>query len=650
VKSSILALVLCLVALAAGLVLGVPTAHPSGSPGVVAACTVAFALAGLLSVHLELRRNAFTVTPGEAVLVVGLFLLPPAQLVLAVAVGQSCACLIERLSGKAAFNVAQSSAAAAVAGVVFVALGHPQARSPWGWAAATLAVAGYFVVNVGAICTAVALAEHRPLREVAAATALPAAVAASASGCMGLLVAVLATLGPAVVLVAPVIGLLFVASRSVARHRSEHLRFRRLYTASSRTGGLTGLEDALVTLADEARLLVTGTTALACVDRADGSWAGVVVNDGGHRPATLDELRAAQRLVPRRSDDNDGHGHAGAATIARAVLPEALSRIAAGDVVVALSTAGEADHVALAVFRELDARDQAGGQADVLGAFARHAALTLANARLYQEVEEALRRQVDLNRQKDDFLATVSHELRTPLTSILGAVDTIARFGDRLPGERREQFFAMAKNQGQRLQRLIEDLLMVAAADAGTARCLATETDMDELACGLTADLGPLSGGRLTVELEPGLLRTDGEKLRRILVNLVENAVKYAPEGPIEVTGRRAGDFFELAVADRGPGISMFDRERIFERFVQLDQSSTRRQGGTGLGLYLCRQLVEVLGGTISVSGRNRGGTSFTVRVPDAGPQPLPSPGAGAGVGVGKVVPRRMAPAGVELG
>ena len=160
--------------------------------------------------------------------------------------------------------------------------------------------------------------------------------------------------------------------------------------------------------------------------------------------------------------------------------------------------------------------------------------------------------------------------------------------------------------------------------------------------------LGPLSAGRLSVELDPGLLWTDAEKLRRILVNLVENAVKYAPQGPIEVTAKRVGRFWQFAVADRGPGISMHDREKIFERFVQLDQSSTRRQGGTGLGLYLCRQLVEVLGGTISVSGRNRGGTSFTVRVPDAGPQPLPSPGAGAGVGVGKVVPRRMAPAGVE--
>src|SRR5438105_2978785 len=449
VKTSILALVVCLVAVAAGLVLGVPTAHPSASPGVVAAFTVAFALAGLLSVHLELRRKAFTVTPGEAVLVLGLFLLPPAQLVPAVAVGQSCACLVERLSGKAAFNVARSSAAAAVAGLVFVVLGHPQARSPWGWAAAALAVAGYLVVNVGAICTAVALAEHRPLREVAAATALPAAVAASASGCMGLLVAVLATLGAAVVLVAPVIGLLFVASRSVARHRSEHLRFRRLYAASSRTGGLTGLEDALITLADEARRLVTGTTALSCVDRADGSWAGVVVDDHGHRPAALDELPAAQALVPRSGDGDEGR--AGAVTVARAGLPEALQRVApgAGDVVVAASAAGEADNVALAVFRELDAGNQAAGQADVLAAFAGHAALTLANARLYQEVEEALRRQVDLNRQKDDFLATVSHELRTPLTSILGAVDTIDRFGDRLLVERREQFCSMANSQGR---------------------------------------------------------------------------------------------------------------------------------------------------------------------------------------------------------
>ena len=81
---------------------------------------------------------------------------------------------------------------------------------------------------------------------------------------------------------------------------------------------------------------------------------------------------------------------------------------------------------------------------------------------------------------------------------------------------------------------------------------------------------------------------------------------------------------------------------------AQADQSSTRRQGGTGLGLYLCRQLVEVLGGTISVSGRNRGGTSFTVRVPDAGPESLP--GAGPGAGVRRAVPRRMVTTGTEPG
>jgi signal transduction histidine kinase len=612
----LLALVSLLVVVAAGMVLRAPALRASASPWLVCVFTVAFAVAGLLSVHLELRRNAFTVTPEEAVLVVALFHLAPAQLVLAVAVGQSVTCLVKRLAGKAAFNVAQSCAAAAVAGVLFGALGHPQARSPWGWAAAAIAVAAYFVVNVGAICTAVALAEHRPLREVAAAIALPAAVACSASACMGLLVAVLATLGTAVVLVAPVVGLLLVASRSVARHRSEHLRFRRLYAASSRTAGLTRLEDALVALAEEARRLVTGTTALTCVDRADGSWAGVVVDDLGHRPATLEELRAARDLVPRRVDGNVDH--AGAATVARAGLPEALRRVAPGasDAVVAVSAARDADNVAVAVFRELGAGNQGEGQADVLAAFAGHAALTLANARLYQEVAEALARQVDLNRQKDDFLATVSHELRTPLTSILGAVDTIARFGDRLPGERRDQFCDMAKSQGQRLQRLIEDLLLVAATDAGTARRLVTEVDSRQLAAELEDGLGPLSAGRLSVELDPGLLWTDAEKLRRILVNLVENAVKYAPQGPIEVTAKRVGRFWQFAVADRGPGISMHDREKIFERFVQLDQSSTRRQGGTGLGLYLCRQLVEVLGGTISVSGRNGGGTKFTVRVP----------------------------------
>jgi signal transduction histidine kinase len=115
---------------------------------------------------------------------------------------------------------------------------------------------------------------------------------------------------------------------------------------------------------------------------------------------------------------------------------------------------------------------------------------------------------------------------------------------------------------------------------------------------------------------ELGVLVTDEDKVQRVLTNLVENALKYAPEGAIEVAGRRSPDGTLLTVSDHGPGIPPAERERIFERFVQLDQSSTRRQGGTGLGLYLCRQLATVLNGRLELEDTPGGGCTFTLVLP----------------------------------
>src|SRR5262249_49762644 len=146
----------------------------------------------------------------------------------------------------------------------------------------------------------------------------------------------------------------------------------------------------------------------------------------------------------------------------------------------------------------------AAGRVATLSAFASHVSLSVTNARLYEEVEEALRQQVDLNRQKGDFVAAVSHELRTPLTSVLGAVSTVLRLDNRLDEERRKRLLEMASDQGQRLKRLIEDILVVAAAEQTTVTCEREPVDVHRLLADVTHELEVQAGERLSAAAEPG--------------------------------------------------------------------------------------------------------------------------------------------------
>jgi signal transduction histidine kinase len=263
----------------------------------------------------------------------------------------------------------------------------------------------------------------------------------------------------------------------------------------------------------------------------------------------------------------------------------------------------------------------------MIGRFAPQADLSVANARLYEEVDEAYRQQLDLNRQKGEFVATVSHELRTPVAAIIGTIETISRLGSRLDDERRTKLLDGAVEYGERLSRLIEELLVVAATEQSATTVRVTDIDLDELVNGVVKETEAVAGGRVIATIKPGVgrVRTDEAKLHQVLLNLIENAAKYAPEGSIEVEAMAAGARLLFFVTDHGPGIAAEDRERVFERFVQLDQSLTRRQGGRGLGLYQCRQLAELLGGEIVLTDTPGGGACFCLAIdPDLPAPPEP--------------------------
>jgi signal transduction histidine kinase len=225
---------------------------------------------------------------------------------------------------------------------------------------------------------------------------------------------------------------------------------------------------------------------------------------------------------------------------------------------------------------------------------------------------------LELNRMKSEFVAVVSHELRTPLTAIIGFAKTLRRpeFAD--DAETRSEFLQAMERQGDRLLRLVENLLTVSRVENDTLAVSLTRVSFHEL-CSEIVEAHAANGERIRLSLPPALpvLHTDRDLLGRVLSNLIDNALKYSPEGtPCEVGARSDRRSLVFWVRDQGIGISREQSERIFDRFYQVDSSSTRMFRGAGLGLSLVKELLDKLGGTIEVDSELGAGSTFTVRMP----------------------------------
>lgn len=248
------------------------------------------------------------------------------------------------------------------------------------------------------------------------------------------------------------------------------------------------------------------------------------------------------------------------------------------------------------------------------------ASLVLAQIDRYEEAAETSRRMEELARMKTDFVSVVSHELRTPLTGIIGSLATLAR--PELTPERpaAQELLSSARKQADRLRRLIEDLLMVSRIENRTLPQQTTRVDLESL---LTDVLAAVPGAEelvtTNVQTEVSSIEADPDHLQRILINLVQNAIKYAPGSPIEVlVAPRRSHQVAIAVVDHGPGISPSARAAIFDRFTQLEPSATRSQGGTGLGLHIVKGLTASMSGSVDVLDTPGGGATFVVVLPRA--------------------------------
>ena len=252
------------------------------------------------------------------------------------------------------------------------------------------------------------------------------------------------------------------------------------------------------------------------------------------------------------------------------------------------------------------------------------ATVSLKNTGLVARLEESLVDLKQANRLKDDFVAVVSHELRTPLTSIQGYVKTLLQIAGDLDIEQQRSFLEAADRQSERLRRLIEQLLVVSRLESHVEPLTVTTFSLRALTRQVVDELRMTANGQvfdLRFEEVVPPLETDESKVRQILSNLIENAIKYSPpDSRITIRETLTDGGRVLSVEDEGGGIPDDSRDRVFDRFYQVDQSSTRRVGGTGLGLYICSKMADSLGARLWLERSDAQGSLFCLALPSAPP------------------------------
>lgn len=234
---------------------------------------------------------------------------------------------------------------------------------------------------------------------------------------------------------------------------------------------------------------------------------------------------------------------------------------------------------------------------------------------------------VELDRMKSDFISIVSHELKTPLTSINGFVRLMAAERVGPVTEKQRHYLDVVQKQTESLTVLINDLLDLSRIEAGIIEVCHEPLVVSEVIGGVMQQLDNLAHEKeitLRVDIAADLPMISGDQARlgQVFMNLIHNAIKFTPQGgDIRIKAMKMGEFCLVKISDNGIGISAQDLPRIFEKFYQVDSSSTRRQSGTGLGLSISRQLITAHGGEMWVNSTRGKGTTFSLTVPFHDPQ-----------------------------
>jgi PAS domain S-box-containing protein len=425
--------------------------------------------------------------------------------------------------------------------------------------------------------------------------------------------------------IVPLSGAVMVFSRDVTRRKREEQGAQLLGDASR---VLASTLDYEKTLEAVARLAVGGLADWCAVDLTDseGKVRQVVVS---HRDEA--KIRWAKELNKRYPPNHSGP--TGVGHVIRTGQAELYADISDAMLVAA---ARDADH--LAIMRELQiksalivpmtARGRTLGALTLISSgsgrrydeadqalameLATRAAIAIDNAQLYRNALAA-------SDSKSAFLATMSHELRTPLNAIIGYQSLLAEGIDGRLNEPQLVQLTRIRASADHLLGLIDEVLTFSRLDVGKEVVRRDEVRLAPIITEALAMVTPLAeskGLKLRNETVDVSLFTDDGKVRQILLNLLSNAIKFSDDGEIVVKSRVDRDSVAISIVDRGIGISVENITRIFDPFWQVEQRSTRKVGGTGLGLSVSRSLARLLGGDVSVESRVDRGSTFTVTLP----------------------------------
>ena len=600
-----------------------------------------FFLAEVYVVHLQFRREAHSFSLSEIPLVLGLFFLSPPVLVLAQLVGSGAALVLHRRQSplKLVFNLAHLSLEAILAALLLhwvVAYGDPAGLT--GWVGTVVAVALTTFLGAVMITIAISLSEGRVHLETLTEGLGLGMMVGMTNTCIALVAATLMWVRPeaAWLLLVPV-ATVFFAYRAYTSERQKHKSLESLYESSRVVQGSLQIEATISELLSQARKMFQAEVAQLTFFPSGNDRSAFRSSMGpGEESYLMRELELDPRdgvwarvasegealLVPKPILNDNLRRHFEARGMRDAIVAPlhgsdgVIGTFAVGSRLGDVSTFDEAD---LKLFETL----------------ANHASVSLENARLVGRLEESLAHLTEMNRLKDDFVAAVSHELRTPLTSIQGYIKTLLRPNVEFSPADQRSFIEAVDRQSERLRRLIEDLLVVSRIESDTDKLLVTPVLLQKVAHHVVDEFRARTATTsFDFRFDESLLEvdTDETKVHQVVSNFVDNALKYAPdETTITIGGRTEGDYAVISVADEGSGIAEAEQARIFDRFYQIDQSSTRAAGGTGLGLYICKKLAEAIGGDVYLERSDERGSVFALKIPLEPPrdavqrQPFPS-------------------------